>query len=431
MSGFIRSVRCTVVNSSTYALVRKSDPEKEHKWGSYDEPTPPARIEPGGTAMWNTSTAGVFTGTEGEVQFSVEKTSGGVYRVWWNNPFAGDNTFDDACTGVSDWRKVERTAQDPDSGDKLDEEKIKSDDDVHVTFTFTNIEATATEAGKGDDAQIHPPVVQNAGGLTGEVSLPAGAKRVLLIPQSANDGVQRDNIKWAAQWQKKDPTTRITKVVPNKTSKGDIAAFKTHMERFATLVETAAKEAGRGGEIILFTGHGTLGGDHAGDGDSAFDTTPETDASANDKWVTQKITEPQIMKIRGGTTGERLDAIKAAIKKMREAMNGAGVRRFTILACDVGKDFDFMGSLASPEVMNVEIRAYKRIVLSALGKHGKIQLWVPSTQPPGGLTVESLRNWALEHAPPPNGDDADAASYHEPPLTQLYVVNPAGKALSV
>lgn len=425
MSGFIRSVRCTVVNSSSHALVRKSDPEQEHKHGSYDEPKPPARVEPGATATWNTSTAGLFTGTEGTVTFAVEGTSG-AWLVSWDNPFIGDNTFDHTCTGVSDWQKVPRTAQDPNTGDALDEARIKSDDDVHVTYTFLTGDAPKTETGKGDDARPTAPVVQTANGPTGQVSLPAGAKRILLIPKSGNDDVQKDNIAWAAQWKKKDPTTRDTKIIPNKTGQGDVAAFELHMGNFAKAVEEAAKAAGTGGEIILFTGHGSVGGQTGPV--SAFDTTPEQDSSAAVERTRQKITQQDAAMVRNKMhSGGRVSTIRDAIKKMREAMNGAGVKRFTILACDVGRDTEFMGWMASKDMLNVEVGAYKRIVLSGAGKHG-VQLWVPSTAPPANLTIPSMRDWAMKNAPPPDGSDKNAESYHTPPLTQLRVVDPEGKA---
>lgn len=428
MSGFIRSVRCTVINNSPHALVRKSDPEQEHAHGSYDEPKPPARIEAnGGSATWNTSTAGLFTGTEGTVKFGVEGTSG-EYRVYWDNPFAGDNTFDHFCTGVSDWQKVPRTAQDPETGDALDEERIKGDDDVHVTYTFLTGAAPKAEAAKGDDARTSPPVVQSGSGTTGQISLPASAKRVLLIPQTGNDDVQKDNIKWAAQWQKKDPGTRQTKSVPNKSGTGDADSFKSHMDKFAQLVAKAAEWAGAGGEIILFTGHGSVGGQTGPV--SAFDTTPETDGSAAVERTRQKITQQDAAMVRNKMhSGGRVSVIRDAFKTMREAMNKAQVRRFTILACDVGQDGTFMAWLAEEGMLNVEVGAYRRIVLSTAGKHG-VQLWVPSRTPPAGISVPDMREWARTNAPPPAGDDKNADSYHAPPLVEFSVVDPKGKKWS-
>lgn len=86
-----RSVTGTIVNKSACALrlIRH-----EHAHGSFDT-LPPTDIPAGGTGTFVTSTAGLFTGTEGFILYDVVGAEA-TFEVTWDNPFVGDNVFSQA-----------------------------------------------------------------------------------------------------------------------------------------------------------------------------------------------------------------------------------------------------------------------------------------------------------------------------------------------
>ncbi len=88
MSGLSRSVTCVVVNTTGAGLKLST---KEFTHGSPDVPIP-ERIESMTSDHWVTSTAGVFTGTQGWAVFEIEGGNG-MFEVDWNNPFVGTNEF--------------------------------------------------------------------------------------------------------------------------------------------------------------------------------------------------------------------------------------------------------------------------------------------------------------------------------------------------
>lgn len=61
-----------------------------------DDIEPPQTVMPGETVTWSSESSGIATGTEGRVQYRVGD-GGPIVELHWNNPFAGENTYDEAC----------------------------------------------------------------------------------------------------------------------------------------------------------------------------------------------------------------------------------------------------------------------------------------------------------------------------------------------
>ncbi len=100
MAVFIRSVICNILNETEHDLsLDAGSTNLEH--GSFDTP-PPALIPRGGSATWKSSTAGFMTGTEGTVTYAVGST-GGSFAVAWDNPFIGENSVDQRCSGLAEY----------------------------------------------------------------------------------------------------------------------------------------------------------------------------------------------------------------------------------------------------------------------------------------------------------------------------------------
>lgn len=146
MAVMIRSVVCKVVNESGTALVFANE---EIAHGSFDSDRP-TRVDAGKSAEWKSSTCGFMTGTEGWVAFTVEGTSS-TFTVTWDNPFIGDNTFQQTCPGLAGYRPATPTGQDPETQEALSEEDLRENDDVLVTYTF------ATTPAQSQDAPPVPP----------------------------------------------------------------------------------------------------------------------------------------------------------------------------------------------------------------------------------------------------------------------------------
>ncbi|MCC6527269.1 MAG: hypothetical protein IT373_31765 [Polyangiaceae bacterium] len=97
MSGMSRSVQCIVVNETEFELVGTLSGGKLN-WdllhGSFDGgiDAPPCPIAAGARAEFTTSTAGLFTGTEGWVVYEL-KGQGLIVQVSWNEPFIGSNSY--------------------------------------------------------------------------------------------------------------------------------------------------------------------------------------------------------------------------------------------------------------------------------------------------------------------------------------------------
>ena len=92
-----RSVTIKVDNKFDVALVFDHDSIQHGIWGS----NPPPRIEAGATAQWVAESNGVATGTEGTVWYRLDiQNSTGLVRLHWDNPFIGDNNFDQSGPDV-------------------------------------------------------------------------------------------------------------------------------------------------------------------------------------------------------------------------------------------------------------------------------------------------------------------------------------------
>jgi hypothetical protein len=167
MAFLVRSVKCQIINDSEHEL---SLLEEDHLHGSADVP-PPLRLLPGETAGFGASTSGFMTGTEGRVSFTVGST-GGSFEIYWSNPFIGDNEFSQACTGVAAYQATQPSASDPETGEALDEDRKRGDDDVSVAFTFTtrppdqSLASPDAQAESSLDNRLPKPTVASPGKST-------------------------------------------------------------------------------------------------------------------------------------------------------------------------------------------------------------------------------------------------------------------------
>lgn len=99
-----RSVTVNFTNNSDIALVRSNDGLSHGEWTV----EPPVRIEAGTSVSWESESAGVATGTEGEVFYNIETLlgqTGGQAHFHWDDPFVGANSYDES---VPDGYKADR-----------------------------------------------------------------------------------------------------------------------------------------------------------------------------------------------------------------------------------------------------------------------------------------------------------------------------------
>jgi hypothetical protein len=150
MAFLTRSVTCIVVNKTSCALGLSSS---EHLHGSADTPIPEV-IPAGSSGKWTSSTAGVFTGTEGRVVFEVEEAEA-TFEVYWDNPFIGTNAFKQSF-------KLQPDVGESPAGKYVSSvpsgEDLEDADDVTVTYTLT-IEPhpeVAPRAGAGGAVAVEP-----------------------------------------------------------------------------------------------------------------------------------------------------------------------------------------------------------------------------------------------------------------------------------
>jgi len=150
MAFLTRSVTCIVVNKTSCALRLSSS---EHLHGSPDTPIP-EMIPAGGSGRWTSSTAGVFTGTEGRVVFEIEGAEA-TFEVYWDNPFIGTNAFKQSFKLQPDMGEspAGKYAPSEPSGEDLEDA-----DDVTVTYTLTMVPhpEVAPGAGAGGAAAVDP-----------------------------------------------------------------------------------------------------------------------------------------------------------------------------------------------------------------------------------------------------------------------------------
>jgi len=150
MAFLTRSVTCIVVNKTSCALRLSSS---EHLHGSADTPIPEV-IPAGISGKWTSSTAGVFTGTEGRAVFEIEGAEA-TFEVYWDNPFIGTNAFKQSFKLQPDMGESpagKYVSSEP-SGEDLEDAN-----DVTVTYTLTIVPhpEVAPEAGARGAATGEP-----------------------------------------------------------------------------------------------------------------------------------------------------------------------------------------------------------------------------------------------------------------------------------
>jgi hypothetical protein len=158
MAFLTRSVTCIVVNKSGCPL-RLSKSELVH--GSLDTPIP-ERIPAGSNGQWTSSTAGLFTGTEGSVVFEIEGAEA-TFEVYWDNPFIGDNSFKQVF-------RLEQDVMESPAGRYVPElpsgEDLQDADDVTVTYTLVMephpVAAASGGSSPGPDSAPPPPPPEDA-----------------------------------------------------------------------------------------------------------------------------------------------------------------------------------------------------------------------------------------------------------------------------
>jgi hypothetical protein len=162
-----RSVTCIIDNQSACSL-RLSTSHQEH--GSLDSPIPTA-IPAGTKAQFVSSTAGLFTGTEGWVVFEIEGAQA-MFEITWNNPFVGDNQFTQTyrlLPDVGESPAGSYVGQDP-SGEDLEDA-----DDAVVTYTLVIQPPPPVESGASSSAaQAAAPTPPPDPDAPQEVAAPPG-----------------------------------------------------------------------------------------------------------------------------------------------------------------------------------------------------------------------------------------------------------------
>ncbi len=89
-----RSTRFVLYNDSDTTLVRTGGGLDHGIWTRQ----PPTQIQPFTNANWESESDGVFTGTEGHVDYDIQLPSGqgaGNCHIYWDNPYAGSNEYEE------------------------------------------------------------------------------------------------------------------------------------------------------------------------------------------------------------------------------------------------------------------------------------------------------------------------------------------------
>lgn len=136
-----RSVRVTFTNKTTMALVRTSDHLDHGDWGT----EPPPRIEAAQSVGWESESAGVATGTEGNVHYTIEGLPGSDTYWYWDDPFVGSNSYDQS---VPETFKATRSGG--------------GGDNANVTWVFDD--ASSTGDGIPDDWKVNGVTVDPGDG---------------------------------------------------------------------------------------------------------------------------------------------------------------------------------------------------------------------------------------------------------------------------
>lgn len=140
-----RSVSINFANKASVALVQTHRKLDHGIWTTL----PPARIEAGTSASWESESNGVATGTEGEIDFSIESAPGqiaGKAHFHWDNPFVGSNSYDESVP--QPFFKAPRVGGNSDNSE--------------ITWTFD--ETSTAGDGIPDDWKINGATIDNGDG---------------------------------------------------------------------------------------------------------------------------------------------------------------------------------------------------------------------------------------------------------------------------
>lgn len=403
-----RTASCTLKNESSHKLTRVDDQFQVTlgQWAKEGgvELKPPKEIAPGASGTWRTesspssSTDVSKMGTSGSALYTYEK-DGTKFEVTWAAPVAGTNT----------WSQIHRK-----QGGATDEGGSCSGDqknDATFTFIFKPSDVQAASNNRAPSVPPPPPSgttinAQATCGKTTHISPPEGSKDVMIVPKKGTfkegqskgeHAIFEHGYRFAQQWRDKDKAHRAIVEVPVKLARRSNVTF----EDFKKAMIEAAQLA-KSGEIILMTGHGTGTGHNYGLSNSMMDTVPEeesdstkheetlnTDNMVNIKDVTTMETLPtgeKVIKPKPPHSKETIEKMNQphkylAMMKIGEAFKRNGVRKFTALTCNAGKDRAFCEAIAN--VLGVEFQAYQYLVTTVettVAVNGKatrlIQVWM-------------------------------------------------------
>lgn len=260
-----------------------------------------------------------------------------------------------------------------------------------------------------------------AGGWTpvGPATGPRGAIIVPDIDESDTTSLFSENRDWAGQWEAHDTANRsVFKIAVNAS-----------LSDFETVMGQAISAAGANKEVILFTGHGTLGAGPKGE--TAFNTVPESGGMSTHKHlITQTVLDLDTWAYKDSSGkwvpkppkgGGKDPAQKEKEKKIKElaprydllqrigkAMKEANTLRLRLLTCRVGQDAAFVKKLAT--VMGIKVIAYTDYT------NTREHLWDQECSTGSGkktITIRAIQIWNGPKGSPPsvNGKGEDGPTH--------------------
>ena len=87
-----RSTQVFVHNETNQVLLKTQESIDAGEWGRDGEQRPPQEIIPGSTSEVGSDSAGILTGTEASVRYTIGFSGASVY-MHWNNPYEGSNAY--------------------------------------------------------------------------------------------------------------------------------------------------------------------------------------------------------------------------------------------------------------------------------------------------------------------------------------------------
>jgi hypothetical protein len=183
-----RSVSSTLKNDGKHDLVLERVELDHGIWSALGQP--PARIPQGAEVRWGSESNGFMTGTEGTALYAVG-TTGAKLKVYWDNPFVGDNTFTQELElpppnggpGVPDY-----IAFDPMRPNNvktpLEPVQFETGSDIEITYRFQQAPAeeafvSPTPTAQPDPSEPRTPVVPVNAPTT--VQDPAAPRKLIYI----------------------------------------------------------------------------------------------------------------------------------------------------------------------------------------------------------------------------------------------------------